>query len=395
MKVSVIMPVYNSELYLRESIESVLRQTLEQFELICVDDGSRDSSKEIVREYAKKDDRVKLVEGAHKGGGAARNVGITYASGEYLTFLDSDDIMEPTLLEKVYEKCKEDYADIGIFEVKFLHQATGAVTLETCGLRKENLPEKAVFTYEDMPAYIFNSFHNWPWNKMFRRSFVKEHGIEFQEIMRTNDLLFTNKALVLAERITTVQEHLIFYRVGQTGNCQSTNSVAPFDFYEAFKELRTFLEKENLYEKLEQSFMNAALDGCIANLNVAEFGESHREIFERLKNEILDELSITGKDEDYFYPYNHENCNIERYKHVMECDYEGFLLYRAREFTKVYRDLLFSTYRYDQKLWKEIDDLKMERESLAHEVADLRQSVSYRLGHKIVKCVKTVCFWKR
>ena len=111
-KVSVIMPVYNADNYIRQAIETVLAQTLTDFELICVDDGSTDKSVEIIKSYAKKDARIQLIEMNHIGISTARNKGLLKSTGEYVIFLDADDFYEETLLEKLYNTAKDQNLDI-------------------------------------------------------------------------------------------------------------------------------------------------------------------------------------------------------------------------------------------------------------------------------------------
>ena len=103
VKVSVILPVYNVEKYLKECLDSILNQTLQEIEVICVDDGSTDRSLEILREYEKKDKRVIVLTQENKGAGAARNKGLAIAKGEYLSFLDSDDFLLPECWKKLIE----------------------------------------------------------------------------------------------------------------------------------------------------------------------------------------------------------------------------------------------------------------------------------------------------
>ena len=107
-KVSVIIPVYNVEEYLRECLDSVVNQTLKEIEIICVDDGSTDSSLEILKEYAQKDNRITVIGTLNKNAGHARNIGISIARGKYLGFIDSDDYIEPTMYEELYAKSKKD-----------------------------------------------------------------------------------------------------------------------------------------------------------------------------------------------------------------------------------------------------------------------------------------------
>ena len=115
IKVSVIIPVYNVEKYLRQNLQSVADQTLKEIEIICVDDGSTDSSFEIVQEFAAKDPRFVAVQQKNAGAGAARNNGLRRARGEYLSFLDSDDFFAPDMLETAYNKAQETKADFVVF----------------------------------------------------------------------------------------------------------------------------------------------------------------------------------------------------------------------------------------------------------------------------------------
>ena len=110
-KVSVIIPVYNVEKYLRECLDSVVNQTLREIEIICVDDGSTDSSLDILKEYASKDNRITVIGQQNLHAGVARNAGLAVARGEYLSFLDSDDFFELNMLAEMYNTAKKDGSD--------------------------------------------------------------------------------------------------------------------------------------------------------------------------------------------------------------------------------------------------------------------------------------------
>jgi len=108
IKVSIIIPVYNAEKYIREDLDSLLGQSLREIEVICVDDGSKDSSLKILEDYQRKDDRIKILKQENKGAGAARNEGMKEAKGDYLIFLDADDFFEKDMLEKSVGKMEEE-----------------------------------------------------------------------------------------------------------------------------------------------------------------------------------------------------------------------------------------------------------------------------------------------
>ena len=112
IKISVIIPVFNSEKYLKKCLDTVLLQTLSDIEIICIDDGSTDSSLQILQQYSRKDHRFKIIFQSHEGAGSARNKGLAIAQGEYLSFLDSDDFFEPDMLEQMYNCSKKYNTDI-------------------------------------------------------------------------------------------------------------------------------------------------------------------------------------------------------------------------------------------------------------------------------------------
>ena len=116
VEVSIIMPVYNCEEFLSESIESILNQTFEDFEFICVDDGSTDSSWEILQDYAEKDSRMQVFHQENQGGGTARNRALEKTNGRYLLFIDSDDVLYQNALKETYELIKEKNVDFLLFK---------------------------------------------------------------------------------------------------------------------------------------------------------------------------------------------------------------------------------------------------------------------------------------
>ena len=396
IKVSVVVPVYNAEKYLRECLDSILNQTLKELEIYCVDDGSNDNSVGIIKEYQEKDSRVHFLEQSHKGGGAARNLGMQHAKGEYISFIDADDYIDETMYQKLYDKCNETEADMAVCSVRFLFQATGAIRDSVDGLRVENLPDKEVFSYKDMPDKIFNTFHNWAWNKLFRLSFIKEHQIQFQEVFRTNDLLFTNTALMEANRIATLDEYLIYYRIDPKGtNCQSSNERHLTDFAKAFLALKNYLTERGKYEEVKHSYINHAVDGCIANMNLQEFGKSQEQLFYLLKEDIFEQLDLKQNyDAAYFSEFNHQVGNVEKYQRILDGEYVDYLLYCSQNMKNSFTQLQYDIYHTDQKVLylegqiadreRVIADRDAHINDLNRRIDEVYQSHSYRVGYKVL-----------
>ena len=258
VKVSVIIPVYNAEEFLPKCMESLVRQTEQEIEIICVDDGSTDKSHEILQEYSKKHTKVKVILKKNSGAAAARNHGIELARGEYLLFLDSDDYFESDLVQVAYEKAKEQELDILVFQASEFNHNTGEEKISNRFIEKKYLPEPPVFSATDVSDYIFNITSPCPWNKLFKRSFIMENNIRFQNLKRANDVFFVYTAMAKAKRISTIENSLVHYRINNTGSLQANNSLSPLLFYEAFKAVKEELIVSGIYETFEKSFINVA-----------------------------------------------------------------------------------------------------------------------------------------
>lgn len=293
-KVSVVIPVYNVELYLEECLESLLNQTYTNVEVICVDDGSSDSSLHILKKYSCKDDRVIVLTQKNLGAACARNFGMSIARGKYLLFLDSDDVFHPDMIRKAVDKADKFKVDIVVYKAMSFDTVTG----EKVALNDKfnHFPEYIgkVFSYVDVPDEIFNSFMVPAWNKLFRKDFIISKNIEFQNIRRSNDLYFTNKALVLADKIILLDEYLVFYRTGMQSNLQATNDKTPLTFYEALCELKRFLDKENVFLQVQRSFINLALEIIFYNLNTIKTDEARCLVINKFREEGFEFLGISN-----------------------------------------------------------------------------------------------------
>jgi len=266
-KVSVIIPVYNVEKYLMECLDSVINQTLKDIEIICINDGSTDNSPSILNEYANNDNRIILLNGLKLGAGAARNLGLKHAKGEYLSFLDSDDFFELNMLEEMYNNAKINDSDIVVCNRDKFNINTGIYSVTKTPSIPENLFNKKTFCYKDMPNEIFHRLQNVAWNKLFKTKFILENDIHFQEIKRTNDLFFVHSALAIAQRISWIDKIYVHYRYGQKSNLQKTNYLTPYDFTKALIELKKFLIKKNLFYELKNSYSRLAIICINRNAN--------------------------------------------------------------------------------------------------------------------------------
>jgi len=300
-KVSVIIPIYNSERYLRQCIDSLIHQTLLDIEIICVDDGSTDASLNILHEYQQSDNRIIIVTKENAGAGAARNYGLNIAKGEYLSFLDSDDFFNLHLLEKIYNQCLHDNADIGVFKYKKYDDISHKYLQMEFGIFEWYLPKIMPFSAQSSPDYLFEMFQLPAWNKLFKREFIIHHNLRFQEIYRSNDLLFTLLSLASAEIITVLDEVLLYYRIGIQSNCQSTNYKHPLNFYTALSELKNELCTRDLWHCFEYTYVNMALMVCLYNLKTLEGTNSFEHVYTLLHESGFRNLGISSHSSESFH----------------------------------------------------------------------------------------------
>lgn len=312
--VSIIMPVYNVEKYLRQCLDSLLEQKVRNIEIITVDDGSTDSSLDILKEYAKKDHRLKVFTQENQYAGTARNLGLTKAAGEYVMFLDSDDFFEKEIIKDAYSVAKANRADILLFGARYYEDVTGKYREGKSFVKDHLAPPKQPFCYKDSPKYFYQLTTACPWTKIYRRAFVLETGLQFQPLRNSNDVFFVYSSLAMAKRVVTYKKPLVNYRVGMATNLQATKKKSPFCFYEAFKAWHDKLKALGVLEEVRQSYVSAALEGCLYNLRTVTDPETKKLVFDKMRNEIFRELEITGKPKAYYHDQKNyaDMCLVEK-----------------------------------------------------------------------------------
>lgn len=298
--VSVIIPVYNVEHYLRQCLDSVRAQTLSDIEIICVNDSSTDGSLDILEDYAKKDSRIQVVTQPNGGAGAARNKGLSMAKGKYLSFLDSDDFFEPDMLELAYKKAEEDKADFVVFNSDQYYTDKKKFVEVPWTLRIKELPPYMPFNHRQMTDNIFKVFVGWAWDKLYSREFVENNHLLFQEQRTSNDMLFVFSAVAIAKRISIVNKVLAHQRRDAKDSLSKTRENSWYCFYDALTALRDRLQAEGIYKETEKDYINYALHAVLWNINtLAE--PTRSKLIDKLKQEWFEDLGIAGKSENYFY----------------------------------------------------------------------------------------------
>lgn len=211
MKLSIIIPVYNVESYLRECLDSIISQDLYETEIICIDDCSTDGSLQILYEYEKKDHRVKVIKHlTNKGLSAARNTGIQAAVGEYIQFVDSDDILEAGACKKLYIYAKENDADIVYFNMQLLNDEKNYL------IQKKRIHKEYPGVYTGVELFCLFSrngtFKVEAWRHYIKREYLIKNNLFFHEGIIHEDMLFSFMAAMQAKKVCDLNMELYIYR---------------------------------------------------------------------------------------------------------------------------------------------------------------------------------------
>jgi len=252
LKISVIIPVYNVEKYLPECLDSIIKQTFKDIEIICIDDGSTDGSLNILNEYASKDARFIILNQGNQGVSAARNNGLDIATGKYVAFIDSDDyLISNDYFENLYNACEKYNADISVASIIRGNEKKSEYILK---IEKE---EVATDYVEKLNLCALPDL-NHVWNKLYKRKSLINSGVKFPEGMIYEDVCVTHKYLYYMTKLVSVPDIVYFYRKlnGSLITVNSTKTKCDFKKAEASM-FKFFLDKNidiNLLESRTKKY---------------------------------------------------------------------------------------------------------------------------------------------
>ena len=267
-EISVIIPVYNASSFIAETLDSLARQTFSDFELICVDDGSTDKTPQILETYAKQDQRIVILRQDNMGPGAARNKGLDSARGNYVCMLDADDLYDEQMLQIMHNRSLETDADVVVCRCEMFDDQTGDALDAEWTVKDNQLPAEDTFTPEDIQDFIFTAFMGWPWDKLYKRSFIEKNALRYPSLQNSEDLYFVFLANAKANLISIVDQRLVKHRMNRSNSVSTSRSKAPLDFYKSSCLLKKALKEDPiLYSKFSWSFFNWAFEYMIWNIN--------------------------------------------------------------------------------------------------------------------------------
>lgn len=318
-KVSIIMPMCKCESFASDAFDMVCNQTLKDIEIICVLDGPDEALQSIVEERASRDNRVSCIVQEHSNAGTARNTGMDAARGEYLLFLDADDIFEPEMAEKMYLKAAEMDAEIVMCSYSQTDEWT-KVTQRGFGFNFSKFMEGKVIDCT-RTQNLSEAFVAAPWNKIFRRKMVLENKLRFSSTRIQNDVFFVTTAMFCAKRMVVIKEDLLTVRRHINADSITSNrakysedSLLVLD--ELYKWIKShgcwrmrredyyFIALNTLHYQAQFGFNEAFVDGMarrlskdypwkrMCNTELKQVLDMQFRILKRHKNNIIDEIAV-------------------------------------------------------------------------------------------------------
>ena len=288
------MPVFNAERFLEGSLRSVTGQSYGNLEIICVDDGSTDYSAAVIQRLALTDDRIRLLSRENGGAGAARNLGLDEAKGEYIFFFDSDDLLHRNAVRTLVKTAEKNNTDIVLFgyykfsEDKKIRTDFSAKTLK--------VPLNKVISPRDISGCLYQADHGMPWNKFYKTDFLKKTGVRFQTLKNTNDEFFSRITVVEAERILFMNRKFVGYRVGNKNSLRGNADVNILDCTYALSAVHDELKKRGYYDTYLDTYRKLA--GYVVMLKLLAIED--KDAFEVFVTEVSENtLHSCEIDEDH------------------------------------------------------------------------------------------------
>ena len=301
--ISVIIPIYNTEKYLEECIKSVVNQSYENLDIILVNDGSTDNSKEICDKWAEKDSRIRLINQNNMGAAMAKNVGLNNIKGDLFMILDSDDLLHKNNIEILCNCMKKEKSDIIEAFYTTIYEEFKNIDIHKNSQKESFNTENAL-----KELIISRKFHQTPWNKLYKTELLKD--IRFPKDKYIDDEYWTYKLFANAKKITWINKVLYYYRQHEESTMGRMYSIKRLDAIDALYDRYKFMQKN--FPNLSDLSCKAFLNNCIYNFqklcmfneldNDKKFREDLlKKIRQIIKREKINNLNVKEKLLFYFF----------------------------------------------------------------------------------------------
>lgn len=346
-KISIIVPVFNVEKYLDRCIKSIYAQTLKDYEIILVNDGSKDNSLALCRKYAESDKRITVIDKENGGAGSARNAGLNVAKGDYIAFPDADDWFEPNMYEELYALAKSGDYDIVFSGVNNYSQDLQYINTIHCPVvdfKTQNECRKSIMTLFPT-TLVFDS----PCNKLYKRELIVENGVRFTDLRRCQDAVFNLDVYRCAKSVKSTEKAYYNYinnDIGKVNKKFPKNYIDINIYY--FYHLKEILSGWEMYSgEIKKHYDSSFILGVCSAINMFDnpvWKLTKKEQKEFVEN-ILDKKEIT----DFFADATIRQDCLAEYNRIKNKDVKGiFKAHRREKFKDKLRNnkFLMKIYRF-------------------------------------------------
>ena len=318
-KVSVIVPFHNVEKYISKCLTSLIYQSLEDIEIICINDASTDNSKNIVQQYLENDKRIILLNVDNVSGQSyARNLGMEIASGEYIGFVDSDDWVELDMFEKMYNKAKSVDSDITMCQAQLYDDKEQTFyTNDYYSLKSIEKYGDKVFTPEETKDEILN-INVVLWNKIYKREFLQNTLVKFQNGYIYEDLPFFFEIYLKAQRINILWEAPYYYRQNRQFSTMQNSDKKVYDRIPMVERTYNVLKQAPFFEEKKTEIISWIIDDIFHRYTLLE-DRYYEDYFAKMK-EFFQKIELTPEDEQELA----KSYCYDEFKNILERSYYGF-----------------------------------------------------------------------
>lgn len=262
IKVTVIIPVYNAAKHLSQCLDSIINQTLKEIEIIIINDGSTDNSRTLILGYLGKDSRITFIDSENEGVSASRNKGMAKATGKYIGFVDSDDYIDLTMYQQLYDIAEGQHASMAI--------CNAIEVADKQKLKKRLQLDNETFLISDKARLLLNflsfKYDSANWNKIYMSKIVKQYNLAFdKQLAIWEDLLFNLKFIAYADKVSTLSEELYYYRVHDTSVIGDSKLILSEQYNLFYESYISFCDKNSLFLE-KAAFIKERAGSCILNV---------------------------------------------------------------------------------------------------------------------------------
>lgn len=306
--VSVIVPVYNAEKYLKKCLDSLNKQTLETIEIICINDGSTDKSLEILNDYAKKDSRIKVISKENGGAGSARNVGLENVNGKYVAFVDADDWVDSDIFEKLYNLSESKNTDIIIFKMLDYDEKNDEFyKSDYYKIKPLNEFNNKLFKIKDIENSLFKITTSTA-NKFYNTEFLKKSGARFPEGFIFEDNPFFFDLMLKADKIFLLDEY-VYYRRRRESSVMSSINDSYYGIIPIIDIITNVFRKNNAYDRFKKDLLNFNVLTTRNKYNLMD--DKYKKKFFWIMKEYFSNISKdTHSNKDFKDNLNKKNLNF-------------------------------------------------------------------------------------